>query len=285
MEKHFFQKPNTYVGHVEIKVSSLEKSKNFYRDILGLQILEQTDTKVSFTTDGKSSILSIEQPDRVKPKPNHTAGLYHFAILLPNRTELGKVLKHFIEIDLRLGASDHLVSEALYLNDPDGNGIEIYSDRPSDLWEWKGEEVKMAVDPLNGDDLLQGIEEKAWEGLPAQTVMGHIHLHVADMSETQAFYAALGFNIVSKLGNQASFMSTGGYHHHLGLNTWNGPGVPPTPEDSVGLKSFTLIFPDIEKREEAVRKVRSLGYSIEEGLKDYKTEDPSGNKMILKVNP
>ncbi len=285
LEKRFFRAPTTFVGHVELKVQDLTRSIKFYENIIGFKKLEENDRRVVFTEDGKTPLLSIIQPEDVIPKENRRSGLFHFAILLPNRMELAKVLKHLHQHHVQIGASDHLVSEALYLNDPDGNGIEIYSDRDSSEWEWDNSHVNMTVDPLNFEDLLAEVGDGKWSGLPSDTVMGHIHLHVSDLHKSEEFYdKALGFQVVNRFGNQALFMSTGNYHHHIGLNTWAGVGVSAPSKNSVGMKFFTLVYPSEDARDQVAQQVENLGYEInQEGLNVY-TKDPSGNKIQLVVS-
>jgi catechol 2,3-dioxygenase len=279
---NFHQAPNTYVGKVNLKVQDLERSLLFYQKVIGFKVLQQTARTADLTADGKTVLVSLEQPDNVVPMRGKTTGLYHYALLLPTRTDLAHIVRHFAQLGLQVGSSDHLVSEALYLSDPDGNGIEIYRDRTPDEWDWQREEVKMTVDPLNFRDLLSGVPEKPWTELPAGTVMGHIHLHVSELSRTELFYNGLGFDVVSRYGPHALFISTGKYHHHIGLNTWNGVGAPPPTENSVGLRSFTLVFPDDEARELAAANVEKLGASVsKEGV--WMTADPSGNRIILQV--
>ncbi|GIP39012.1 catechol-2,3-dioxygenase [Paenibacillus sp. J31TS4] len=281
----FHRKPNTYVGQVNLKVQNLERALKFYQDIIGFQVLEQTEQTANLTADGKKVLLSIEQPDSVVPMQGRTTGLYHFALLLPTRSDLAQIVQHLANSGQRFGSSDHLVSEALYLSDPDGNGIEIYRDRDPSEWEWKNGEVKMTVDPLDFRDLLSGInQQQEWKGLPADTVMGHIHLHVSELAKTEEFYCkGLGFEVVNRFGAQALFISTGNYHHHIGLNTWNGVGAPKPPENSVGLQSFTLLYPDAAARDRAVANLQSIGASVAEGHGGYTTSDPSGNRILLLV--
>jgi catechol 2,3-dioxygenase len=281
----FHCKPNTFVGHVKVKVENLERSLSFYQEVIGFKILEQSKTSATLTTDGKTSVLSIEQPENIIPKRSRTTGLYHFALLVPTRADLGKILKHFIQIGYPLqGASDHLVSEALYLADPDGNGIEIYSDRDPSTWVWNNDEVEMATLPLDTESLLEEGQADEWNGLPAGTVMGHIHLHVSELEKTEQFYIkGLGFKVVFRYGNQALFISTGNYHHHIGLNTWNGVGAPKPPSNSVGLESFHLILPNEEKRNNMVNQLKSIGASVTEEKGSFVTIDPSGNRIYLKT--
>ncbi|WP_404452203.1 VOC family protein [Virgibacillus necropolis] len=284
MEQKFFQEPNSFVGHVNLKVQNLARSVEFYQEIIGFQILEKTERKAVLSADGKTTLLTIEQPDNVKPKQANTSGLYHYAILLPSRLDLAKILKHFIQLNVRLGSSDHLVSEALYLNDPDGNGIEIYIDRPSSTWVWDNDEVAMAVDPLDAQGILAELDDESWDGLPADTVMGHIHLHVSELQKTEEFYSkGLGFNVVNRFGSQALFISTGSYHHHIGLNTWAGVGAPAASEESVGLKSFSLVYPGEQARKKVVEQLQHLGYEVHQENDVFVTKDPSENCIELAI--
>ncbi|WP_163539190.1 VOC family protein [Gracilibacillus sp. YIM 98692] len=279
---NFHEKPYTFVNHVKIKVKDLDRSIQFYQQIVGFQVLESNDTSAALTADGQTSILSLEQPSEVESKQSRTTGLYHFAILLPNRSDLANFLYHCADVGLRLASSDHLVSEAIYFADPDGNGIEVYRDRAPSEWTWQGNQVAMTVDPLDFEDLLKEGKQGAWQGLPTQTVMGHIHLHVADIPKTKKFYEkGLGFETVCRFGDQALFISTGKYHHHIGLNTWNGVGAPPPSERSVGLESYTIIYPDQEAVQQAVANLKAIGASVKEEKDKTITKDPSGNKIIL----
>ncbi|WP_374054824.1 VOC family protein [Rossellomorea sp. FM04394] len=281
---NFHKEPHIFVGEVNIKVENLERSLSFYQEVIGFQVLEHTGKRATLTADGIRPLVSLEQPENVTPKQPGTTGLYHFALLLPNRTDLGKILEHLIKLNIQLGSSDHLVSEALYLSDPDGNGIEIYRDRPSSDWTWNGNQVEMAVDPIDARGILAEADGQSWDGLPAGTVMGHIHLHVSDLKSTQDFYGrGLGFDVVSRFGSQALFISTGGYHHHIGLNTWNGVGAPSPAENSVGLNWFTLHFPSEEKRATIIRKLQSMGATIQEQNGKLLTEDPSRNRIYLSL--
>ncbi|MGX6446328.1 VOC family protein [Neobacillus sp. K501] len=281
----FHTKPTTFVGHVKIKVEKLERSLPFYKDVLGFDILEQTATTAKLTTDGKTSILSLEQPEDVIPKQGRTTGLYHFAILLPDQTALANIVVHLIGKGIRFGSSDHLVSEALYLHDPDGNEIEIYRDRVPSEWNWRGAEVDMAVDPLDFDNLLtHATPDKPWKKMPKETVMGHIHLHVAELVKTEEFYVkGLGMDVVNRFGTQALFLSYGNYHHHIGVNTWNGVGAPSPDKNSVGLESYTLIFDNEKTRKQTVSNLKQIGAEVIEENNRFITYDPSGNAIELAI--
>ncbi|MDQ0270534.1 VOC family protein [Cytobacillus purgationiresistens] len=281
----FHAKPNIFVNQVELKVEDLQRSLDFYQNTIGFKVLEKTDRTASLTADGAHPLLTIEQPEDIKAKEPRRTGLYHYALLLPTRAHLAKIIRHFIKTGYPLqGASDHDVSEALYLADPDGNGIEIYTDRPSSKWEWKGKEVVMGTNALDVQSIMDEWDGRPWEGLPAETVMGHIHLHVNNIEEAKHFYRnGLGFDIVNNYGNQALFISTGKYHHHIGLNIWNGIGAPPPSENSAGMQSFTLVFPYQTVLDRIISQLESVGASIakEDGVQTV--QDPSGNKIRLIV--
>ncbi|WP_141434484.1 VOC family protein [Bacillus sp. 03113] len=279
----FHKKPVTFVSYVHLIVQQLERSLLFYEGLLGFQILERTENKVTLTVDGENPLVTIEQPEGVLPKEPRRSGLYHFALLLPSRKELAKVLQHFIDIKYPSiqGASDHFVSEALYLADPDGNGIEIYVDRPSEGWKWNGEEVYMTTEAIDIPNLLSEAKGEKFTGLPSTTIMGHIHLHVSDLVKADEFYVkGLGFNIVHRLSNHAHFLSTGGYHHHIGLNTWNGTGAPAPSPNSVSLKYYKIVFGDEAARSSAIQNLQQLGYTVS----SYMVKDPSGTHIHLEVN-
>lgn len=293
MPTSFHQKPNMYVSHVQIKVSNLERSLNYYQNIIGFDVLEQTEKTVAFTTDGgKTSILSIEEVTNALPLQRGQTGLYHFAILLPSRKDLANFTEHIGNLNVRIGAGDHHVSEALYLYDPDGNGIEVYADRPKEQWIWNDENtVYMTTEQVNFRSLLQEADGN-WNGLPEGTVMGHIHLSVSDLAKTEEFYTkALGFEVVTRYGLQALFISTGKYHHHIGLNTWESLHGSPAPKESVGLKSFTLVL-DNEKHHQIQENLKAMGAKVENfdeapkygGNQSFSTVDPSGIRIVFTLD-
>ena len=278
----FHKAPIIYTGEVHLNVLDLVRSIRFYKEIIGFKVLEETSNKAVLTADGKTPLLIIEQPKNVTPKEPRRTGLYHFALLLPERADLGMTIKHFVEHKVALGASDHKVSEALYLSDPDGNGIEIYTDRDPSEWSWTNGEVAMSTDPLDGQSVVAESTDELWDGLPTGTLMGHVHLHVAHLPEAETFYNALGFEVVANYP-QAQFMSNGKYHHHIGLNTWSGEGATQPSVASVGLQSYTLIYPDGAVLTEAIAKVKELGEKVESLEGGYLVKDPSGNRIVLRI--
>ncbi|WP_404407175.1 VOC family protein [Jeotgalibacillus malaysiensis] len=273
----FHSPPATFVEEVAINVTDLGRSVQFYTDIIGFKVLSEKQDEVQLTADCCTSLLKLIEPEGARSKEPRTTGLYHFAILLPTRGDLAAIIEHLAAHKIQLGASDHLVSEALYLSDPDGNGIEIYRDRGEEEWEWSQDEVKMTVDPLDFEAVL-GAEHGHFHQLPEDTKMGHIHLHVASLSEAEAFYRKLGFEPVCRYGQQALFISTEKYHHHIGLNIWNGAGAPPPSEKSAGLVHYTLIYPDESSLQSAVKNAGAK--QVNEG---WFVQDPSRNGILLKT--
>lgn len=287
MATHFHQKPNLYTTHVQLKVTDLERSIEYYTNIIGFQVLNPTENTAYLSVDGVSSLISlVEVKDAISPQG--FTGLYHFALLLPTRKDLGNIIQHFIRHNVRIGAADHDVSEALYLNDPDGNGIEIYIDRPAQQWTWTRDDlVHMTTEQLNFQPILAEADGN-WNGLPKDTVMGHIHLSVSDLAKTEEFYTkVLDYNVVCRYGGQALFISTGHYHHHIGLNTWQSNGRPALPDHAAGLKSYTIVLKD-ETYADAVRnKLQSAGLSVDQhidgplysGKPLFSTIDPNGIRI------
>ena len=279
----FHQKPATYVGEVQLKVSNLSESIRFYEEVMSLKVKDQSASQASFTTNGKDTLLTIIEPEGIQSKKGQTTGLYHFALLLPTRADLAQVVKHFIQDEIRFATGDHLVSEAIYLADPDGNGIEIYADRNPDKWEWQDGEVAMTTVAVDIDDLLQETTTDAWQGLPENTVMGHIHLQVNDLEENEKFYIdGLGFSVVNRYGDSALFISDHDYHHHIALNTWSSRSERHAEESETGIHAYTILFPSEEVRSEKIAQLKKIGAPIHEENGAYYVYDPSQIKIILK---
>lgn len=292
MTTAFHKKPNMYTSHLQLKVRDLKTSIEFYNTVLGFNVLEQDENTVYLTHDGATSILSLlEQPDAISHQ-GYT-GLYHIAFLLPTRKDLGNIIQHFIAHNIRVGAGDHDVSEALYINDPDGNGIEIYVDRPKEQWRWdSSKQVYMTTEQLNVPSILENADGQ-WNGLPAGTVIGHVHLSVSDLAETEKFYTnVLDYEVVTRYGDQALFVSTGKYHHHFGLNTWHSAGRPPRPDNATGLVHFTVVLKDEAYAADVCAALQSAGAEISMitdapkygGKQLFSVLDPNGIRIIFTVD-
>ncbi len=278
----FHQAPHIYVGEVHLKVRELDRSVLFYEDIVGLQVLERSDDRAVLTANGTTPLVTLLQPADIIPLAEGYSGLFHFALLLPERGDLAVFLRHLMQTDYRFGAGDHIVSEALYITDPDGNGIEIYWDRPSSEWSWDNGLVEMATLQLDAKGILAE-SDAPWSGLPSGTIMGHIHLHVGNLKQAERFYLdGLSFKTVSYYP-QAAFMSTGAYHHHIAINTWQGVGAPTPPKNMVGLNRYTLVYPNDAIRQSAIRQLEQSGVSVTEELDGYILSDSAGNQIQLVI--
>ena len=267
------------MGPVHLTVSDLERSLAYYRKVVGLDVLEQDADRASLGADSTELLGLVEQPG-AQPSDGYT-GLFHFALLVPDRPALARWLTHAVRDEVPLtGLSDHYVSEAIYLRDPDRHGIEIYADRPRELWEGRVGE-RMTTEPLDVKDLL-GEADGDFDGMPAGTTMGHVHLKVALIPQTVEFYRdVLGFDLVVERVPQAAFLSAGGYHHHLGANTWESAGAPPPPAASAALRHATVVLPSGEARDDAVRRVADAGQEPEATATGTLVRDPSGNAVLL----
>jgi catechol 2,3-dioxygenase len=273
----------TALGEVHLTVSALERSLPYYTQAIGLELLERSAGRARLGVAGRGLLVLVEHPG-ARPATGHT-GLYHFALLLSRRAELARWLAHAARDRVSLvGLSDHFVSEALYLSDPDGHGIEIYWDRPRELWE--GEvAARMTTLPLDVDGLLRVLERPQpgrYPGLPADTVIGHVHLKVASIGEAVAFYRdALGFALMAQLGEQAAFLGAGGYHHHIGANTWNSAGSSPPPPGTATLRHATITLPSEAAREDVLARAGRGGWPLEDTAEGPLVRDPSGNALVL----
>ncbi len=262
----------TTMGPVHLTVADLRRSLEYYGAAIGLETLANDDGRASLGTGGRELLVLVEQPG-ARPAHGHT-GLYHVALLVPTRRDLAFWLAHAARERVPLvGLSDHFVSEAIYLSDPDRHGIEIYADRPRNLWEGRVFE-RMTTLPLDVDGLLAELDDPAsepFDGLAPGTEIGHVHLKVRDVPETIAFYRdLLGFELTAALGAQAAFFGAGGYHHHVGANTWESAGAPPPPPATAALRRATIVLPDAAAVQEVA--ARAGGTEI---------RDPSGNLLVL----
>jgi catechol 2,3-dioxygenase len=257
--------PATHIGVVRLQVADIERSLDYYERVLGFRVVRRDASGAALGTVGDDSpIIELHERPGARPHPRRgQLGLFHFAILLPDRASLGRFVRHLSEIGRNVGMSDHLVSEALYLSDPDGLGIEVYVDRPRADWRYAGRELQMATNPLNVQDLVAAGGSERWAGMPNGTTMGHVHLHVGDLEEAAAFYhEALGFDKVVWSYPGALFLSAGGYHHHLGTNTW-AAGAPRATDEDARLIEWELVMPDAASVSAAAASVEAAGGTIE----------------------
>ena len=277
--------PDTNIGAVFLTVNNLERSERFYCDVLGFKPLPRQGDTLPLSVDGSTALVSLREDPAAAPRPAYTTGLYHFAILVPTRVDLARSILRIVEANYPIqGGADHLVSEALYLADPDGNGIEVYRDRPRTDWHYQGTQVRMATDPLDFDGILaEPGARQPWNGLPAGTRIGHMHLNIGSIPEAQSFYHdLLGFDIMMRMSTSALFISAGGYHHHIGLNTWAGVGAPPPPPGTVGLRHFEISLPDLAEFEKLARRLQEAGLAPEEELdRGLLYRDPFQNGVLL----
>ena len=276
---------STSMGPVHLTVSDLERSLAFYRDALGLVELARDDGRVSVGA-GERELLVLVEEAGARPAYGHT-GLYHFALLLPERAGLAAWLAHVARERIPLaGLSDHFVSEAIYLSDPDGHGIEVYWDRPREVWEGQVG-ARMTTLPLDTRSLLGELDDPAtapFDGLPADTVMGHVHLKVSAIADTVAFYRdVLGFGLMAQLGAQAAFLAAGGYHHHLGANTWESAGATAPPAGMAALRQTTIVLPDAAEHDRVIERLERAGQPAQTDEDGAVAVDPSGNALLLAV--
>ncbi len=274
------------LGPVRLAISDLERSLAFYENVLGLRITRRTDTSATLAAHGDDRpLLELVEQDGARPAPRRgRLGLYHFAILLPDRPSLGRFVRHLAERNVRAGAGDHLVSEALYLQDPDNLGIEVYADRPRSSWRRNGRELVMTTDALDVAGLVEAGGSTAWSGMPAGTVMGHVHLHVGDLDRASEFYSdALGFDRMVWRYPGALFMSAGGYHHHLGANTWAGSGATPPGEEDARLLEWTIELPGAADVSATARGLVAAGHPVEREGDDLLARDPWNTRVRVRV--
>ncbi len=232
--------PPLRIGGVTLAVRDLARVEAFYRDVIGLQRLDATAGRVRLGAGGAVLLALEERPD-AQPDDPAAAGLFHTAFLLPSRADLADWLAHLRRGGYPLdGASDHLVSEALYLSDPEGNGVEIYADRPRETWEWQGPQIRMATLRLNLPELLAAQTAPGWAGAPAGTRIGHVHLRVGDLAQAASFYSGVVGLDVTLTVPGAVFMASGGYHHHIAGNTWRSAGAGLRDPALAGLVAVTL---------------------------------------------
>ena len=279
--------PGTNIGLVTLRVADLERSRSFYEGIMGFQSIEQEPGRVILGGQDKQPLLELLEVPGAGPQPRRATGLYHVAILFPTRADLGREFIRLANAGVQIGQGDHLVSEALYISDPDDNGLEVYQDRPRSTWQWANGSVKMATDPVD----IRGLVDEAmrdaepWEVIPAGTRVGHIHLQVGDIPEAEHFYhTILGFDVTAKMPT-ALFISAGGYHHHIGMNTWHSLGAKPTPATRAGLQFYVIAIPTAEALQQVKERLAAHNIPFEEQEDLIHVNDPWSNAILLKVQP
>jgi catechol 2,3-dioxygenase len=276
--------PRTHMGAVRLVVADLERARAFYGRALGLAELEDAGGRLGMGPAGGPVLVELEPRPGAPERPRRSTGLFHLAILVPGRPELARALRRVLDAGAGFtGASDHLVSEALYLDDPEGNGIEIYRDRPRAEWTVEGGELRMATLPLDVEGVVAEMPAGADEGMPAETTMGHVHLQVRDISEAEAFWSGVvGFDPTVRGYPGALFVSAGGYHHHLGLNTWGTAGAPAPPEGARGLDRLEVVVPDAAGIDRIEERARAAGVPTGRGEEGLSLGDPSGNRVLVR---
>jgi catechol 2,3-dioxygenase len=273
----------TRVGGVHLLVSELGRSRAFYEQVLGLRALAVEAGKVSFGAHGDDrTLVTLQTRPGVTGAPRGGFGLFHFALLLPDRAALGRFASHLSTQQVRLGMADHLVSEALYLSDPDGLGIEVYADRPRHTWRHHERQLAMGTDPLDIASVIAAAGGAAWDGAPFGTTIGHVHLHVGSLADAEAFYhRALGLDKMVWSYPGALFLAAGGYHHQLGTNTWS-PGPAPSA-DRAQLVEWELIVPSAADAAAVDRSLRADGYVVERAAGGVTTPDPWGTRVRIRA--
>jgi catechol 2,3-dioxygenase len=269
------------LGAVSLQIADLARSLEYYQTVLGLRVLRRGERDATLAAHGDDTpLVYLHERRGSAPVPMRgLLGLYHFAILLPDRAALGRFIAHLAAIRERAGASDHLVSEALYLRDPDGLGIEVYVDRPRDEWRSDAGQVRMATEPLDLAAVVAAAGGKPWTGMPAGTRMGHVHLHVGDLEAASRFYhEALGLDRMVWSYPGALFLAAGGYHHHLGLNTWAGSGARPAGENDARLLEWHIVLPAAHAGR-ARESLEASGHTVTATEDGWRVLDPWGTAL------
>jgi len=279
--------PDLTLGPLRLTVADAVGVAAFYERAIGLQRLSDAeDGAERLGAPGSPALVELIEDAAAPPRARRASGLFNLALLVPDRAALAQALRRVAGAGWQLdGASDHLVSEALYLSDPEGNGIELYRDRPRAEWR-RGEngELAMATLPLDLEDLLSAApaDDAPDDGMPAGTTLGHVHLQVSDLAAAEAFYAdALGFDVMVRGYPGALFVAAGGYHHHLGLNTWASAGGPPADPAARGLRDFAIHFGDAAERDGATNRLAEAGYALREERDAAVATDPFGISVRL----
>ena len=273
----------TRLGRVRLQIADLDRSIRYYETVVGLRVLERGADVATLAPHGEDRVIvELHEKKGVRAVGRRgNIGLYHFAILLPDRAALGRFVKHLNEIGAYAGMSDHFVSEAVYLTDPDGLGIEVYADRPRTSWKAEDRQLAMTTIPLDVQDLVAASGDEPWSGMPAGTVLGHVHLYVQALDDAERFYhSAVGFDKIVWSYPGALFMSAGGYHHHLGTNTW-AVGAPVSTDDDARLLEWEIVVPTQHDVDEAAAAIADAGFDARRDGNDVAVRDPWGTQLRL----
>ncbi len=273
----------TRVGSVNLQVADLQRSIDYYTGVIGLRVVSRDAATAALAAGDGPALVRLEARAGTLPRPRRGAfGLYHFALLLPDRASLGRFMIHVEALGVPIGAADHLVSEALYLDDPDGLGIEVYCDRPRLAWRHVDRELAMASDPLDVASVAAAAKGEPWTGAPAGTVIGHLHLHVGDLDAARRFFhGGLGFDVMVWRYPGALFFGAGGYHHHLGTNTW-APG-PAATAAHARLLEWELLVPGPAATAAAATSLEASGYRPARGDDTVAVADPWGTRLVVRA--
>ncbi|HEX5070535.1 MAG TPA: VOC family protein [Vicinamibacterales bacterium] len=275
--------PGAQIDSIHLTIPSLDRSVRFYEERIGLSLQRREDRAAVMGAGGRDLLWLHESASAQRVRG--TTGLYHFAILVPSRADLAAALRHLSEMSATFqGFADHLVSEAVYLADPDGNGIEIYRDRPRAEWPRVDGVLQMGTEPLDLKSLLADASAP-WNGLAPGTRIGHVHLHVAELDQAERFYRdGLGLDLVLRYGDSAAFLSAGGYHHHVAVNTWAGIGAPRAPAGAIGLDHFVVRVPTAQALRAVGDSLKRAGIAHDSSGDGLRVSDPSGNQLELRAD-
>lgn len=275
-----------HVRRVDLRVQNIERALGFYRDVVGLRVHERDELWASLGTPEGPAFLTLNSEGVTTPAERRATGLFHIAFRYPDRPALADALARLVDTGLQIGAGDHGVSEALYVDDPDGNGVELYRDRPQEEWPppGPGERVRMYTEPVDLNSLLRdsrgdgSIPTDAPEG----TEVGHVHLQVSDLGRTVDFYVdGLGLDLMARLGDQAAFFSSNGYHHRVGANTWNSRGQAPAPRNHAGLERVAFYVRDSAELERVEDRLSGTEYSTTRDADELTVRDPDAIELRL----
>ena len=289
--------PATLIGHVSLTIANLENQITFYQQVLGFQLHWREGNKAGLGAGGADLLRLTEEPN--VRKYQRVTGLYHFAVLFPNRRELARAIARLFALKYPNYPTDHIMTKTTYLDDPEGNGIELYAESPEDgtwrmangIFETRRADgtISNGREPLDVDALFSHLKEddRLDVPIPPETRLGHMHLHVHNVAEAVDFYhGVIGFDVMGLVKSFGmAFVSAGGYHHHIGLNTWQGEGAPPPPADAVGLRHFTVELPNQQALDQVIERIDKAGIPSNQTNDGLLLHDPSQNGMILTLRP